>query len=67
MKLAQYTKLLEIALAGAKSSGGAPAAKQKTRAELEAAAGKIRKTAVSGIKKQMTVLVSPFQCPRTIN
>ncbi|KAF8265482.1 hypothetical protein EI94DRAFT_1735668 [Lactarius quietus] len=38
----------------AKSSGGTPVAKQKTGAELEAAAEKIRKTAVSGITKQMT-------------
>ncbi|KAF8267203.1 hypothetical protein EI94DRAFT_1683951 [Lactarius quietus] len=53
-KLAQYIKQLETALGEAKSSGGTPVAKQKTRAELEAAAEKIRKTAVSGITKQMT-------------
>jgi hypothetical protein len=67
VKLAQYTKQLETALAEAKSSGGAPAAKQKTRADLEAAAEKVRKTAVSGIKKQMTVRVSSFRCPSSMN
>jgi len=51
VKLAQYTKELETALALSKSSGGGP--KQRTKAELEAAAENIRKAAVSGITKQM--------------
>lgn len=54
VKLAVYVKELEAALAEAKSSEGVPA-KRKTRAELEAAADKIAKAAVSGIKKQMSV------------
>ncbi|KAN0136684.1 hypothetical protein V8E53_005454 [Lactarius tabidus] len=53
-KFAGYIQRLEAALAKAKSSGGAPAAKQKTRADLETAAEKIRRAAVSGITKQMT-------------
>jgi len=53
VKLAVYVKELEAALAEAKSSEGVPA-KRKTRAELEAAADKIAKAAVSGIKKQMS-------------
>jgi pyruvate/2-oxoglutarate dehydrogenase complex dihydrolipoamide acyltransferase (E2) component len=60
-KFARYIKQLETALAEAKSSGGAPAPKQNTRADLEAAAEKIRRAAVSGITKQMTVRVSSFQ------
>ncbi|KAJ3910369.1 hypothetical protein F5879DRAFT_487962 [Lentinula edodes] len=53
--LAGYTKQLEVALGEAlKSSGGIPAAEPKTGVELTAAAGKIRKAAVSGIKKQMS-------------
>jgi hypothetical protein len=67
VKLAQYTKQLEAALAQSKSSVGAPAAKQRTKAELEADAEKIRKAAVSGIKKQMTVRVSSFQRPDKMN
>ena len=70
VKLAQYTKQLETALAQSKSAGsatkGATTAKQMTRAELEAEAEKIRKAAVSGIKKQMTVRVSSFQSPNKI-
>ena len=62
VRLAQYTKQLEAALAQSKPAGsatkGATTAKQRTRAELEAEAKKIRKAAVSGIKKQMTVRVS---------
>ena len=57
-KFALYIKQLEAALAEAKSLGGVPAPKQKTRADLEAEAEKIRKAAVSGITKQMTVRVS---------
>jgi hypothetical protein len=62
-KFAGYIKRLETALAAseAKSSGGAPVAKQKTRADLEAATDKIRRVAVSGITKQMTVRASSFQ------
>lgn len=60
-EFARYIKQLETALAEAKSSGGAPAAKQKTRADLEAAAEKIRRAAVSGITKQMTVRVGSSQ------
>lgn len=60
-QLARYIQQLENALAEAKSSSGAPAAKQKTRAELEAAAEKIRRAAVSGITKQMTVRVPSFR------
>lgn len=60
-RLARYIQRLETALAEAKSSRGAPVAKQKTRAELEAAAEKIRRAAVSGITKQMTVRVTSFQ------
>ena len=71
VKLAQYTKQLETALGQSKSAGsatkGATAAKQMTRAELEAEAEKIRKAAVSGIKKQMRVRVSSFQCPNKMN
>jgi hypothetical protein len=66
-KFAGYIKRLEAALAEAKSSGGAPAAKQKTRADLEAAAEKIRRAAVSGITKQMTVRVPSFQRRITMN
>ena len=59
IRLAEYIAKLEAALAQAKSSSrGAPATKQKTRAELEANAEKIRRAAVSGITKQMTVRVS---------
>ena len=59
VKLAQYTKQLETALALSKSfEGGAPAA--KTKAELEAAAENIKKVAVSGITKQMKVRVAFF-------
>ncbi|KAF9070106.1 hypothetical protein BDP27DRAFT_1159413, partial [Rhodocollybia butyracea] len=54
LKLAGYVKQLEAALAEAKSSGGAAAAQPKTQAELESAAEKVRKAAVSGIRKQMT-------------
>jgi len=54
IQLARYIEKLEAALAEAKSSGGPPGAKRKTRAELEADAEKIRRAAVSGIKKQMT-------------
>jgi hypothetical protein len=66
---ARYIKQLETALAAseAKSSGGAPAAKQKTKADLEATADKIRRVAVSGITKQMTVRVSSLQRRITIN
>lgn len=55
VKLAGYVMELETALADAKSSGGVRAAKPKTRAELEAAADKIGRAAVSGIRKQMSV------------
>lgn len=58
IRLAEYIAKLEAALAEAKSSRAAPAAKRKTRAELEANAEKIRRAAVSGITKQMTVRVS---------
>lgn len=67
VKLAQYTKQLETALAEAKSSGGAAAAKPKTKADLKADAEKVRKTAVSGITKQMTVRVSSSQRLSTMN
>ncbi|KAF8267205.1 hypothetical protein EI94DRAFT_1731093 [Lactarius quietus] len=53
-ELARYIGQLETALAKAMSSGGAAVAKQKTKAELEDAADKIRWAAVSGITKQMT-------------
>jgi hypothetical protein len=58
IELARYVEKLEAALAEAKSSRAAPAAKRKTRAELEANAEKIRRAARSGITKQMTVRVS---------
>lgn len=66
-KFARYIKQLETALAEAKSSGGAPTAKKKTRADLESAAEKIRRTAVSGITKQMTVRVASGQRPINTN
>ena len=60
---AQYIEQLETALAEAMSSGGAPAAKKKTKADLQAAAEKIRRAAVSGITKQMTVHFASGQRP----
>ncbi|KAI0746678.1 hypothetical protein C8Q80DRAFT_1220000 [Daedaleopsis nitida] len=59
--LASYARSLELQLAGgagavAGSSKAAAAPKPaKSQAELEAAAEKLRKAAVSGIKKQMSV------------
>ena len=62
VKMAQYTKQLEVALAQSKPAGsatkGATASKQRTRDELEAEAKKTRKAAVGGITKQRTVRVS---------
>jgi hypothetical protein len=66
VQLAQYTKQLEAALAQSKSSAGAPTpvAKQRTKAELEADAEKIRKAAISGITKQMKVRVLVISMPK---
>ncbi|KDQ64463.1 hypothetical protein JAAARDRAFT_118704 [Jaapia argillacea MUCL 33604] len=49
VEIAQYAQSLEHAAA----NGGGPVPQPKTRQELEDAAEKIRKAAVSGIKKQM--------------
>jgi hypothetical protein len=56
LMLANYARALELDLVDARASQATPSSPQeKTQAELEEAAEKIRRSAVSGICKQMTV------------
>ena len=57
--LARYARYLEEQLAAANNAASeAVAATKKTPEQLEEAAEKVRKAAVAGIKKQMTVRLS---------
>lgn len=61
--LASYARSLELQLAGAvPAAGSSKGTAARSQADLEVAAEKLRKAAVSGIKKQLSAVSDPHTC-----